>query len=444
MVFSEMEKTILHAIDRRDIIDLESDLISIPSFTTEEQELARFIYGYMKSMGLNAELEEVPLKGVRTDIDVRFDSSYIPIGKIEGSGKGPSLLFFGHMDTGPDAGRSYWDPSKTWKRNPFKPIVEEPFIYGKGSSDEKGGICAFLIAAKAMLKAGFKPKGDIYFCPVPGHKSASWGTLHLLHKYRLRTDYAVKSEGTGMWIVPIFVGRSEGSIHIRAPPVHPSQKLRWPELRGRKSVFEQTYRLMQALGPEMMPPGSDSWMTFEVMKELELFPQFRYEVLKLHQPPAARGGSALPSHIELGFQVRTVPGQTAETIKADLKRLVKKLQMEDPHFEAEIDWPRWPTRPAVNTPYDSPLVKTFASAHKDLIDDPPLDVSAKGRLGSAADGSHTFGVGIPTILLGPGGGPRDVYLEEKYPRTDKDERILIDDIVNCANVFAISATRLCG
>ena len=156
------------------------------------------------------------------------------------------------------------------------------------------------------------------------------------------------------------------------------------------------------------------------------------------------GGSALPSHIELGFQVRTVPGQTAETIKADLKRLVKKLQMEDPHFEAEIDWPRWPTRPAVNTPYDSPLVKTFASAHKDLIDDPPLDVSAKGRLGSAADGSHTFGVGIPTILLGPSGGPRDVYLEEKYPRTDKDERILIDDIVNCAKVFAISATRLCG
>ena len=439
----KMEKALLEAIDREDVIDLELDMVSIPSFTTEEQELARFLYGYMKGIGLNANLEEVPLDGARPDINIRNKSTYIPISKLEGSGGGSSLLLFGHMDTGPVAGSAYWDASG-WKRPPFKPVVEEPFVYGMGSADEKGGICAFLIAAKAMLEVDFKPKGDIYFCPVPCHKRVSFGTRHLLYNYGLCTDYAIKSENTGMGIVPVFVGRSEGAIHLRAPPIHPSTKLQNPELRNRKSVFEQLSRFLQALGPEMMPPDHKSWMTYEVTKEMEAFPQIRFETVKLHHSPAARTVTSRPCHMEFSFQVRTVPGQTDDTIRADLERLVSKLQLEDPNLNAEIAWPSFPARPAVNTPFDSPLVKVFASTYEDLVDDPPLDLSVKARLGSSADGSHTFAVGIPTILLGPGGGPRAYVTDKEYPRTDRDERILIDDIVNCAKVFAIGAARLCG
>jgi acetylornithine deacetylase len=446
MVLKEMEKKVLDSIDRDEVIDLELKMVSIPSFTTEEAELARFLYNYMKGFGLNVELEEVLLEGKRPDIDRDFTgkSTYIPIGRIKGSGEGSSLLFFGHMDTSPVAGSEYWDPSG-WKRDPFKPVVEEPFIYGKGCQDEKGGICAFITAAKAMVRAGFKPKGDIYFCPVPGHKRVSFGTRHLLENYGLHTDYAINSENSGMGIVPVNVGRSEGSIHIKAPPFHFSHKERNPELVNRKTVIENLRIVLEALGPEMMIPHKDSWMTFEVTKGLENYPQIRIENIKLHVPPAARTPTAPECHVQLSLQIRTVPGQTDEVIAADLWNLIKKLELKDPYFKAEVNWPDWPSRPAINTPLESPLIKSLASAYQDLVTDPPLDVSSRGRIGGSGDGSLTFGAGIPTAFFGPGGGARaKLYEEKNYPRTDKDERVLIDDIVNCSKVMAIAAMRLCG
>lgn len=419
------EQAILDSVDRQEVLELECGLVSIPSFTTEETELARYIAGQFTSYGIEAQLQAVPLASDRASHNV--------VAKIPGSGGGQSLLFFGHMDHGPILGRAFMK-FEGWKRDPFTPSIEGEWLYGKGCQDEKGGLCAMMIAAKALKQSGFGPRGDIYFCPVQGHKRVSTGILHLL-KSGLRTDYAINTENSGMGTVPLWVGRSEGTVHVRTAELHFHPKEQWPELQCRRTAFEQLARFLQALGPEMAPPGPDSWQTFTPKPGLERYPQHRVETITF------RG----LDHLEFNFQIRTVPGQTDETIRADLARLIRQLQAQDPFFYAEVDWPYQPSRPAGDTPFDSPVVKACAEAHAHVTG-LPADVSPTGRIGAAADASFVYAAGIPTVLYGPGGGTSDLEHGRRVwnKEVEPDERIRIDDIVTCAKSYALAAARLCG
>jgi acetylornithine deacetylase/succinyl-diaminopimelate desuccinylase-like protein len=57
----------------------------------------------------------------------------------------PTLLIYGHYDVQPV------DPLNEWKYPPFKPIVENGFIHGRGASDDKGQLFAHLKALEFYL-----------------------------------------------------------------------------------------------------------------------------------------------------------------------------------------------------------------------------------------------------------------------------------------------------
>jgi acetylornithine deacetylase/succinyl-diaminopimelate desuccinylase-like protein len=413
-------------VDRDEIVQFEKDIVEIPSWTTEEQELARFIHDFMGKNGLDPILQEVELANGGT--------SYNVISKIEGSGNGPSLTFFGHMDHSPILGSAFPDLDG-WKREPFTANIEDGWLYGKGCQDEKGGITAFVLAAVGLVRSGFKPKGDLYFIPVQGHKRVSSGVRKLLETGH-RTDYAINTENTGMGLVPYWVGRTEGRVSVRAPELHFHRKDQFPELlRGRRTAMEQLVRIFDALGAEMEEHQPGGWMTFEPTPELPGYPQHRFEEFHF-------GGLG---NLAFNFQVRTVRGQTDETLKRDVERLIAELHAEDPTFQYEVEWPLWESRPPVLTPKESPLVQSIASSHEDVVGQQP-DISAKGRSGAAADGSLTAKAGIQTVLYGPGGGETDKEygLGQWTGKLPKDERILLDDLVNCTSVYFQAAQRLCG
>src|SRR5262245_35613569 len=92
-----------------EIVELAKRLVSIPSYTTEESDLASFITDYLNDNGIEAELQEVPLSHLpRTTVQ----KSHNVIGRVQGIGGGRSLLINGHMDHGPLEGRSGDDLSR--------------------------------------------------------------------------------------------------------------------------------------------------------------------------------------------------------------------------------------------------------------------------------------------------------------------------------------------
>lgn len=64
----------------------------------------------------------------------------------------PTLLFYGHYDVQPV------EPVTDWHTHPFKPIINNNYIYGRGSSDDKGQMFIHLKAIEYYLKTyGYLP-----------------------------------------------------------------------------------------------------------------------------------------------------------------------------------------------------------------------------------------------------------------------------------------------
>lgn len=70
-------------------------------------------------------------------------------------GKGKKhLCFAGHVDVVPTG------PIQQWRYNPFKGVIKDKIIYGRGAVDMKSGIAAFIAASLQFLIT--KPKADDY------------------------------------------------------------------------------------------------------------------------------------------------------------------------------------------------------------------------------------------------------------------------------------------
>lgn len=89
---------------------------------------------------------------------------------------GRSLILQGHCDVVP-AG-----PLDMWKYPPFKPTIEDGWLYGRGAGDMKSGTIAALYALDALKAAGLKPKGRIHFQSVIEEESTGVGALSTLQR----------------------------------------------------------------------------------------------------------------------------------------------------------------------------------------------------------------------------------------------------------------------
>ena len=86
--------TIAAGITDRQVLALEQAAIRIPSTTFEEGPLADHFANYMSDLGLDVEMMEV------THWAKPGQKTRQPIGRLKGTGGGPSLMLNGHMDPG--------------------------------------------------------------------------------------------------------------------------------------------------------------------------------------------------------------------------------------------------------------------------------------------------------------------------------------------------------
>src|SRR5205823_5224856 len=117
-----------------------------------EAEIARFIAGWMKRVGLEVEIDE-PVPG-RPNV----------IGIARGSGGGRSLLLNAHTDTVGVAGMEH----------PHEPFIAENRLHGRGAYDMKAGLTAILMAGAVAKQR--KLRGDVFITAVSDEEYASVGT----------------------------------------------------------------------------------------------------------------------------------------------------------------------------------------------------------------------------------------------------------------------------
>lgn len=105
-------------------------------------------------------------------------------------GDGEHLCFAGHIDV--------VKPGDGWDSNPFVPVKKEGYIYARGAQDMKGGLAAFLSAAKEAHKTRFKGTlSMIITSDEEGDgKNGTIKALEYMKEHNILPSYAIVAEPT--------------------------------------------------------------------------------------------------------------------------------------------------------------------------------------------------------------------------------------------------------
>ena len=171
-----LKDRILKAVDADEVMNLAKELVRIPSYTTEETPVARYLDEVFRREGFESRLQEVD--------PGRFQT----IARLPGTGGGRSLMLNGHLDIDPIPGG--------WVRDPWTPTIEGDRLYGAGIYNMKGGVTAMVMAAVAAKRAGLPLGGDVLVACVVGELQGGVGTVHLLRS-GVRADFGIVPEPYG-------------------------------------------------------------------------------------------------------------------------------------------------------------------------------------------------------------------------------------------------------
>ena len=285
------------------VAELAAQLVAIESINPElvpggsgEHEIAAFVAAWCEEHGL-----EVELVG---------DDRPSVIARRCGTGGGRSLLLNGHLDTVGVAGMA----------EPFSPRIAEGRLYGRGSYDMKGAVAAILVAAAEAPQL----RGDLIVTAVADEELASIGTEAVLEQ--VRADAAIVVEPTELEVAVAHRGFVGFEIETAGVAAHGSRPdIGIDAIAGMGPVLVALDELGARLlaGPSHPLAGAAS----------------------LHAS-LIRGGqelSSYPARCILTGERRTIPGETAEGVEAQLRAIageaaVRVIASRGP-FEAAVDHP---------------------------------------------------------------------------------------------------------
>src|SRR5215475_8173189 len=300
-------RAVLAHVDPRDLVDLASALIRIPSFKTEETAVARFLDEFFRTRGYQVDLQEIE--------PGRFQT----IATLRGTGGGASLMLNGHTDINA--------LTRRWRRDPWAPTLEGDCLYGHGVQNMKGGLASIIMTAEAVRRSGVRLAGDLVVACVAGETQGGEGT-HFLMQSGLRTDAAVVAEPFGADnLVTVHSGIVHMAIHTYGVTGHIGR------LEGTVNAVEKMMAVIAALHGVRFrhTPRPD----------LPAFPRLnvggilggRGSDYVLVEPPY------VPDVCTIIVDVHFLPGMTVDGIVADIRGVLDPLAARDPSLRYEIEIP---------------------------------------------------------------------------------------------------------
>ena len=390
---------LLRALDADSVVRLVEQLVAIPSVSGDEDAISRFTAGELRRLGFPV-IEQEVLPGRRN-----------VLATLDTGRDGPSLLFNGHLDTLPI-------PSG-WAGDPFRPRREGGRLIGAEVNNMKAAIGAMIGALVALRAVADRLTGRVVFSGVVGECDAlGLGTTFMLAQ-GLRADAAINGEPTDLTIMTAHGGVTQLRLVVEGRAVHVCQRA------SGVNAIEKMAALLRDLREDA----------------LRFTPHPSFPGLPTLNVGVIRGGgypSMLAERCEALIDVRTVPGMTPESVRADLEAVVAAAAAGDPGLRARVELRAPPEfvqeRPFLVAPTER-IVQTVAAAHARLAGRPPEVGSFYPQVFYGTDASHLLHAGIPTAIYGPG------KIEDlNVP----GEGIAIDDVVHAARVYGLSALAFCG
>lgn len=383
-------------IDRDRLIQIAADLVSIPSVSGDEKAIMEFVAGFCESAGIST---------VVTAVDPERPNVIATLG----NGDGPLLAMNGHLDTVPvsDLDR--------WRTDPFTGVVSEDGkkLYGRGSSDMKSSVAVMLYTLLAMRDQPLKGTLQAHIV-CDEERGADFGTKHVLAEIgagRLpRPDYVLIGEGSQLKVR----NAERGIFGFRVRFIGRASHTAAARVSGVNAIAKAAKGVLALEG--------------DIDKE---HPAVGKPVISVNMIEAGIVSNIVPGECVITVDRRTIPGETKESVLAEVRAKLDAIKASDPDFEYEILASREESgyTPANITPEDSPLVRALQqSVREELGVEPTFFNTWAG----ATDGRLYRFAGIDTVGFGPSG-------ENAH---GANECVNIDDLVAEARVYAATVRRL--
>jgi acetylornithine deacetylase len=335
---------------------------------------------------------------------------------VKGSGGGKSMLLTGHIDV-VKAGNG-------WSYPPFEGVRANGNIYGRGTVDMKGGIAAMIMALEAVMRSGFKLKGDVIVGTVVDEEAGGMGTLAFAAK-GYRADGCILTESTQMKIAPLCRGILWGKLTIPGRSGH----IELPQGDWRDGGAKDAIALAR-LYMDHFDHLNNEWRRIKTHPLLPMPCQIYVAQLNAGEYPTAFANSA-----EIVFNAQYLPREKDDMglggkVKRDLETFFNAIAQTDPWLienPPKLEW--LIDADCGETAADHPFVQVCANSLEAIGYPPALEgVSAHTDMGWFVN------VGIPTVNFGPG---------NMRVAHQNDEHVPEHELIDSARMIALALMDWC-
>jgi acetylornithine deacetylase len=429
------QRRILDWVDehRADVIGLTQALVRIPSENKpphgQEKECQRFIADYLRQIGCRvATYRPDEVTGVTEHPEYLAGRDYTDRPNVAGVlgdfvpgqtrplGR-KSLLFSGHADVTPAVGTGrfgWWDGT-----------IENGKLYGRGSCDMKGGMAAYMMAARCVREIKLELLGDLILESVVDEEFGGVNGTLAGRVAGYNADAAVVPEPNNMAISRAHRGGQVFSITTSAASIGMGfgESALPDPVTALSHILVGLQQLNAEFNARPKPEGFEG-DTFPLMPLLfqggELLP---WGV-----------GDAIPDSARLVFWLEIPAGVTKVALQGEIRGRIDDLARQVPAVGRITRRIEEVSRflPGSTIPADSPILGALAGSMQLATGQPPVFANAPFACDVYAFNLHST---TPCALLGPRGGNAHA----------RDEWVEVEDLVTLTKTFALTiASWLAG
>ena len=303
------------------------------------------------------------------------------VARIEGSDpNAPSLCLMGHTDVVPvnESG---------WSRDPFGGELVDGEVWGRGAVDMLNLTASMAVAFRHLAATGFRPRGDLIYFAVADEESGSAHGMQWMADHEpdaIRADYVLTENG-GLHSGPkeqpyISVNVGEKGVawrrlRVRGTPGHGSTPFK------ADNALMTAAAVIQRIGDYRPPPRfHELWPTtvetlgLDEATKRDLLDESRIDAFldSLPRPgpgahmhacthttfscntiggggPSRMKTNVIPDCVDIGVDVRTLPGEAHDDVTAHLRAALGDLYdkvdveviMDDPASISRVDSALW-------------------------------------------------------------------------------------------------------
>ena len=294
-------------------LQLAQALIARPSVTPSDADCLDLIAQRLQALGfINERMDSGPESFRVSNLWSKRPSGHASAAQYAIK----TVVFAGHTDVVPTG------PLAQWGSDPFVPTLRDGKLYGRGASDMKTSIAAFVVAVEEFLAHTPAPLLDIAFLLTSDEEGPSVdGTKVVVERLAARgerLDYCIVGEPTSVKRTGDMIkngrrGTLSGKLTVRGIQGH----IAYPHLA--RNPIHQAVPALAELAAMRWDEGN------------AFFPPTSWQMSNIHGGTGA--SNIIPGEVTIDFNFRFCTESTAESLKQRVHAVLDRHELE-----YELQW----------------------------------------------------------------------------------------------------------